>query len=147
ALARTLQKQGLETKDDPAAQFVLLRESRDLAVAAGDASTAVESIELLAGTFRVDPARLKAAALTQISQDAKSPDLSKASAEALLRLGEDPSLADDVEGREKLSAAALSAARKSKDVPLAARCELRAKEIAELKSRLSRIKAAESFSR
>src|SRR5579864_8722575 len=63
ALARILQKQGTDTKDDPAAQYVLFREAKDLAVLAGDAAAAQESIDLLAATFQVDGLRLKASAL------------------------------------------------------------------------------------
>jgi len=142
SLARTLIKQGLDTKDDPAAQYVLFREARHLAAQAGDLGTVQEAIEGLAVTFKVEAFRLKAAALPPIAQEAKTPELLRAASELLLRLTEDLGFQDEPETQEKLVQAALAAARKSKDVPLAARCEVRSKGIAELKPRLGRLKGA-----
>src|SRR5262245_40431958 len=40
ALAKNLLKQGVETKDSPAARYVLFRESQEIAAKAGDIETA-----------------------------------------------------------------------------------------------------------
>src|SRR5688500_12324014 len=54
ALARVLLLKADETLDDPAARFVLLRESRDLAANSGDAPTAVSALARLGRGFMID---------------------------------------------------------------------------------------------
>src|SRR4051812_7166018 len=45
ALAEKLFKQGEETSDDPAAQFVLYREAAELAAAGGDGDLALKAVQ------------------------------------------------------------------------------------------------------
>src|SRR5262245_25179503 len=54
ALARKLQMQGIETKDNPSFAFVLLREARDMAVQVGDSATAMEAVTELARRFEIN---------------------------------------------------------------------------------------------
>jgi hypothetical protein len=63
ALARKLLKYGSEEKANDGQCFVCLREARDTAARAGDWKTAVEAIDALAGSFRVDDLEMRRAAL------------------------------------------------------------------------------------
>jgi hypothetical protein len=53
-LARKLLQSGIETTDDSTVKWVLLREARDLAVAAGDPEIAVKSADETGKAFAVD---------------------------------------------------------------------------------------------
>lgn len=132
-LARKLREQALETAGDAPAQFVLLRESKDLASQAGDFSAALQAISELARRFAVDGPGLKAAALAQASAQAKTTEQVKRAAEAYLELVEEGIRDGQLDVAEKAAAAASGLARKAKELPLLTRIEARAKEVAELK--------------
>ncbi len=62
ALGRKL-RESAATEKDPVAQFVLLKEARDLMVDAGDLSSCMEIIDELGKSFPIDVAEMKANAL------------------------------------------------------------------------------------
>jgi len=66
ALSTKLLDQAKETKDDPAARFVLLREARDLAVQAGDVVQALRIVDVLAREFDVSAPAFKTAVLVPL---------------------------------------------------------------------------------
>lgn len=142
ALAKKLLEQGLATADDPAAEYVMLRESKDLATSAGDAATAAQAIAGLAKTFQVEAARMKLGVLTAIAQEAKQPESAKNAAEALLVLVDEADAGDDLETVEKAAALAVSTARRAKEVALAARAEARLRGVGDQKVQQARVKAA-----
>src|SRR5438552_9677507 len=74
ALARKLLQQGLETKGDAAAQFVLFREAREVATLAGDCEQAVRAIDEMGKRFDVDAAQMKSTAIAAISKNARTPE-------------------------------------------------------------------------
>ena len=53
-LAKKLLQQGIDSKADPAGQFVLFKMARDLAVGVGDPAVALQSIDETARAFRID---------------------------------------------------------------------------------------------
>ena len=53
ALAKQLVSRGVETASDPGAQYVMLREARDLAAAVGDVETAMRAVDELAKVFAI----------------------------------------------------------------------------------------------
>src|SRR5437667_4303042 len=59
ALARKLLAQEAETKDDPAARFVLFSQASELSAQAGDVVMAFRAIGELTATFDFDPLKLK----------------------------------------------------------------------------------------
>src|SRR5262249_49074228 len=69
-LSNKLLKQGLDTRDDPVARFVLWREARDLAVQAGNTPAAMKAIEEIGRSYEVDALAMKAAALEAVSRSA-----------------------------------------------------------------------------
>src|SRR5207249_1218509 len=73
-LASKLLQQGMDTADDPAARFVLLREARDLAAGAADAATASRAIVSLGKFYTVVPLTMVYPALATAQQNAASPE-------------------------------------------------------------------------
>jgi hypothetical protein len=62
-LAAKLRQLARDTKDDPAARFVLLREAQNLAAQAADPDTALKAIDELASAYRIDALEMKTTAL------------------------------------------------------------------------------------
>jgi hypothetical protein len=86
-LARTYYEKGLQTKDDPAGRYVLLRLARDKAAEKGDVHRAYEAVDELAKSFDdVDALEMKKDVLLKAAQVAKTPDHYFDSAEDSLKL-------------------------------------------------------------
>ena len=113
SLRDSLLDAGQATTDDPAMRFVLLREARDMAVAAGNPGVACEAIDRLAGTYGVDALEMKAASFAEASRVARGSSAQKTIAEAALRLVVDAISLDRSEEAVQLAETALAAARKS----------------------------------
>lgn len=141
-LARKLLQQGIDTKDDPAARFVLFREARDVAAAAGDVETALQAVRELAGAFDVDEKAMRPAVLAAAAKSARSPEDFRKLAEQYLQLADDALAREDFDLAVQSAGSASGVARKSKDLPLAARADARAKEISDLRLRSDKVKAA-----
>jgi len=105
ALARKLLQQGLETKGDPTSCFVLFREARDLAVAAGDAAVALQAIAEIASRYEVDPVDMKGAALASMAKTARTAEEFTALAKAYLDLAGEAANADDPDSAEAAASA------------------------------------------
>jgi len=108
ALAEKLLKEGLETKDKPAARFVLLREARDLAARAGDLPLAMKAAEEIANHFAVDPLAMKAAAVDRGHKAAATAGAHQAVAAFALALADAAAEADGWEAAEHLAKVALA---------------------------------------
>jgi hypothetical protein len=132
-LARLLLEQTGKSYEDPAAVWVLCRESQDLAVQTCDIPTLTGCLDLVARYFDVDPATTKAAALTAAARSAKAPEESALLADALLAVVDDLAAADLYDAADKAAATALQHARKASDSMLVARASTRSKEVAEAK--------------
>jgi hypothetical protein len=111
ALARALLKYGVETKDDPVARFVLLKEALDQATDVAAFATAMTAVDEIARWYEIKPLEMKAEVLTNASK------LPQASAELLVKQAFsliDAAIADDqYELADQMGALALSAAGKS----------------------------------
>jgi hypothetical protein len=140
ALAKKLLEQGIQTKDDPASQFVLFRESRDAAAQAGDVETAMQAIDELAARFAVDAPSMRSAAVATISKNAKSPEELTPLAKLLLKSAEDALAKDQFDAAEKGIESAIALAKRAKDVPLVARAEVQKKVIADFKAKFEKVK-------
>lgn len=140
SLAKKLLAQALETKDDLASKFVLLREARDLATLAGDLQVAFSAVDELAKSFKVDTGALRSTLLVNAAKSAKTPEEFKAIAGASLKQIDALLVEDDYDAAEKLASSALANARKSQDVGLANRAAAKGKEVADLKSRFDKLK-------
>src|SRR5689334_562099 len=59
ALARKLIQQGIETKEDPTARYVLFREGAELATRAGDLTTLLQALNEILKAFQTTPVVVK----------------------------------------------------------------------------------------
>jgi hypothetical protein len=132
ALAQKLIQQGRETKDDPAARFVLLREARDLATQAGDAVTALDAVEATAAFFTVNAIEEKLAALGKVEAAATSPDLAKVVADQYLRLMDEAEANGQFAVASRAGSRAESTARAARDSALATVVRDRVKQLQDL---------------
>lgn len=132
-LARDLLDQASKTRDDAAALWILYREAQEVAAQGAEAKLATEAVDAAAQTFDVDAMALKTTVLGTAGKAAKTPEEFAAVAEALLRLTDDQVAADQFDGAEKSSSAALQFARKTTDASLLPRATIRSKEVAEAK--------------
>lgn len=142
ALARKLLQQGVETTNDPAAQYELLQEARSLAADAGDVATSLRAVDELSRRYRVEPAGLKLASLTSVSLRARLPEDMSAVVNHLLQLVDEALALPDLETAEKACSLAQSVARNAKSIPLLNRADLKSKEIAALRVSVAALQKA-----
>ena len=142
AFARQLLAQGQKTEDDRKFQFVLLRESRDIAAQAGDPATSLLAVDEMAKTFAVDAAAMKGGVLAAAAKTAKTVDEFRILARLSLRLVEQALAADDYDGADRNSAAAALYAKRAQDLALLGRATARAKEVSDLRARFEKLKKA-----
>ena len=100
------------------ARFVMFREARDMAVAAGQPLLACEVVDQLARCFAVEPLQLKAAALEEISKSARGTNSQREIVQAALTLVQQAYDESRLDEAGRLASLAVEAARKSKNVTL-----------------------------
>lgn len=142
ALAQKLLQQATETKDDPAARFVLLREARDLAALAGDTETAFSSVDQMAKDFAVDGGAEKLTVLPKLESSARTPEQAGKLVEALIQAADGAIDADDYGMAGKLMMRAESVATRAQSAPLLAKARARRKEIQDLAQQSKGLEAA-----
>lgn len=106
------------TGDDLHLRLVLLREARDLAVAAGNAALACQAIDQIAGFHEVDLLEMKTSALVEAARRARGLSAQKQVAQTALELAGQAVDTREIEKASQLAEVALSAARKSSSRPL-----------------------------
>lgn len=141
-LARKLLGQGVESKDDAVARFVLFREARDLAVQAGDVDLCLKSIDEMGKVYDVDPVSLKSSSLLILAKNAKTPDELVGWAKHHLGLVTQALAADEYDVADKQAELAIGLARRGKDSTLIVRSEILRKAIAEKKAQYGKLKSA-----
>jgi len=133
-LAQKLLRDSAEVGSRGAERYAMLKLALDLSVEAADERVANESIESLAGTFAVDPFRLRAEALLAI---AKRPNSSFNKAELARRFissaNEAVSLGD-AELAQSLASAAVAVAKKNKDSDALRLASALVRDVAQLRS-------------
>ncbi|MBM4067594.1 MAG: hypothetical protein FJ271_01425 [Planctomycetes bacterium] len=132
-LALTFLQEARDSRDDPAARYVLLREARELASAAGDSAVALQAVDELAQNFVVPAAqilKMRIAVLGKAAQSATTPQAQHAIIDACLAALQDAVAVDEYETALQFLANADAAARKLKNVPLVSALRKRQQEIA-----------------
>ncbi len=117
-LAQALLEHAAKANDDADLRFVLLREARDLAIAAGDPELVGQSIGLLAKHFNVDAEAMKLKALEHMVATAKSTVAQRDLAQGALQLCEQAVNDKQWKKANQLADLALVAARNSRNTPL-----------------------------
>jgi hypothetical protein len=118
SLANRLLDIAVQTDDDPAARYVLLRMARDLAVAAGDPGCFCRSIDEMDRHYQVDALAMKAEAITKAWGSQQSRPYRKALADESRKLLDAAMTAKHYAAAEQLVRVAQSAARAAKDYRL-----------------------------
>jgi hypothetical protein len=112
-LSDKLLKQALETKDDPASQYVLYREAVNLAAGAGETEKALAAVEEFAKAFQISAPELKAGVFEKAATGAKTAEANRALAEDVLQAVAEAIAADDFDNADRLIKVGESAAKKS----------------------------------
>jgi WD40 repeat protein len=141
-LANKLLETGVKTRDNPAERFVLLREAREMAVQAGDALTALRSIDEMAQAFSVDGMDLKVQTLTRMGQAATTPAANKALTESILLVIDETVAHDQFETARALLTLGEATAHKTTTSALVVRIQNRAREVGELQKEHETMQAA-----
>jgi len=140
ALAKNLLRQGVETKDDNAARYVLLRDSQDLAARGGDLDTAFRAVDEMCRVYATNPLILKNGVLAAAAGMPRTPEEQKAVAQAYVTLADEACQARQFDLAAKASQSALAAAKKGKDVPLLTKAESQSKAMAAVQERYEKVK-------
>lgn len=142
-LAKKLLEQGKLTKDNPAAQYVLLREAMAVAAELADTETALEATEALAAAFDLPPRTVRMELLALVQK-------STGGAEALPRLlpvyflvADEAVANDDFAGALKVLGAAHSVAGKLRDTAITAQLVSRAADIRAMQTDFAGYQAAQ----
>ncbi len=140
AFARTLLEQAA-TERDRKLQYLLLREARDLAAAAGDAAGALEAVEAMDGAFEMELLPAKQAVLAKLPAP-KSAEAAAALGSAYETLAREAVAADQYELAAQAAAKAEAPSKAAQDAAAVARIAELKKEVAFLKEEYPRAKAA-----
>jgi hypothetical protein len=131
-LARQLLNQARQTGDDPAARYVLLQMSSELAAEGGDLELALSAADELAANYEVEAAAVKLDALAAVVP-AKISAGSKAHAvELALRVADACVEADDYDRAAQAAKMVMAIAHTSKDAGVSKIASRRSKEIGAL---------------
>jgi len=148
ALAQKLISQGEQRDGETPTRYALLREAQDLAVQGGDAPLALKAIDGLARNFLVNAVALKHAALQTTSKSARTPEELKLATARFLSLADEALLAEDPDIAVKSADSATQLARKTKELSLISRSEVKGKEASARKAALEKVvKARETLSK
>jgi hypothetical protein len=140
ALSRELLNQARQSQDDLPALWILLRESLDAALQAGNPRAAFEAVDATVQFFDVDPIGIKNAALATLAKTARTLEEAALLADAELRFADDCVAMDQFDLADKACGVAVQFAKKSTDPALLSRATLRAKEVGEAKSKFQSLK-------
>ncbi len=129
-LAQRMIGQAMESGDDAAARFVLLREARDVAAGAGDAFLAKKAIGVMGKYYAVGEMRMVLGAMNNALAAAGSAEGQGAVAQVCLGAVDRAILEDDYATATKLMNVAEAAAGKTKNARLGERVKERSKQVA-----------------
>ncbi len=140
ALAQKLLQKGIETNDDLPSKFVLLKEAREVAIAAGDADTAMRAAGETAKAFAVDGPALKLAVITKMATAARDPETARTLAKSCIALVAEAVRVDGYDTATSAATKGEQLARPAQDPLLSQRLQDLKKEVASLKEEHGRVK-------
>jgi hypothetical protein len=141
ALAAKLLEQAKETKEEPAARYVLLREARDIAARAGDVTVAMDAADEIAGAYQVNTAAMRAATADRLVSVITTTTAATTLTDILLASAAEARSTDDFDGELALLKVADSAALKTRSVSLMSTVRARRKAAETFKSESDKVKA------
>jgi hypothetical protein len=123
ALAEKLIQKALETQDDLVTRFVLLREARDLAAAAGGVEIALQAATEMGKSFALKTISMKLEAIAKSASASKDVEVARAAARAYLAVVSEAIRADDYESANLAATKAEPLAKAAQDPILPARAQ------------------------
>lgn len=145
ALARKLIRYGVETRNDPAGQYALLRLARNVASIAGDVDTAHAAIEEIGTRFQIDALGDKVSVLTKAIRASTSPPERKSLVRLAVGLGEEAVHKDRYDLARPLSQLARKQAQKLQDQKLSNRTLELARRVDSSEKRFTAVRAARAI--
>lgn len=130
-LATKLMEAAADSGDDPASQYVLLREARENAVSASDPDIALAAVDALGSRFEVDAPALLVETLTGLDRQSQSPEVALGVTDAAMDAIEKGASANDFGMLARLSPVVESAAGKMHLPELKKRLEARLRQLKE----------------
>jgi hypothetical protein len=118
SLAKVILQKGIDSKDGPATQFVLLCQARDIAARACDGPLAFKAVDELDRIFAIDAMAMKGETLKQLSKAARTPDSRKAVVEQSLEVAKEACASEIFAVADDIVKFMASEAAKIKDKPL-----------------------------
>jgi hypothetical protein len=140
ALGTKLFMQATESKGDPAAQYVLLREARDLAAKAGTGVAAMRAADEMTAIFALRPGEAHVAAVDALVASANTAALASPTADALLAAVDDARIGAEWEYAFTLLKGAEAVAKKANSTALTNAIKGRVKDVETLKAEADKIR-------
>jgi hypothetical protein len=129
ARARRMLEQALDTRDDAALRYVLLREAADVAALANDPACALKAVVALRQGYSIEYGTVLLATMSSASSAATTPAAATGVATTCLPCVDELLMAEQVEAAQRLANVAHAAAERSQNVPLLARAKDKAREV------------------
>lgn len=141
-LARKLLDQGIATNDDPAAKFVLLDESAEMSIDAGDAAVLAKAIDTLSSAFAVDAVAMKSRSYAIIAPACWTPRQAEALTDACSAAIDQAITVDRYDEALRLQSVGQSAAARSQRIERIDEMRRRHDEILALRQQFAGAKSA-----
>jgi hypothetical protein len=138
ALAQAMLRQAGEAAVEPSNRFALLQTSADMAARGGNVALAWQAYGDLKQHFEIDVAPQRLRMIEGVAEDARPANQNKTVAQQMLLLVDDATAADDYDAATALADAAVSLARKARDLDLVKQAVAVGKEIEPLAARYNR---------
>ena len=119
--------------DNPVKRFVMLRDARDLAAAAGQSRLAAEAIKQIDRFFQIDALKMRLEVAEQLAKGARGLDASRDIVLQTLKLAEEAVKAGRLDDAEAAAKIALAAARKTRSRGLLQQAAIAGRRIEALK--------------
>lgn len=129
ARARRMLEQALDTRDDAALRYVLLRDAAEVAALANDPACALKALVALRQGYSIEYGTVLLATMSSASSAAATPAAATAVATTCLPCVDELLVAEQVEVAQRLANVAHAAAERSANVPLLARAKDKAREV------------------
>jgi hypothetical protein len=141
-LAKKLLTLASESKDDPASQFVLLKDARDLATLAIDIEKAFEAVDQIAERYDVNAIEWKVKVLQDASNAVRPRESNRSIASQGMELVQQAIAGDDFDRAETAAKLAIAAANRVPDAMLIKEAAAVVKEIPTLRTAYRQIQPA-----
>ncbi len=132
ALARRLLKEGIDTKDKPAARYVLFKEARDIAATIGDLPLSLQVAEEMAKYFAVSAVEMKASGL-EVAARSTSNAIRIYVATIALAVADEAEELEEFDVAERLAKVAQASTEKLVTSPVVVASQARLKEVIALR--------------